>query len=213
MTDDLQRGLFFPGEAAARAAAPAAGPVPAARSTLDPTAAAAAEILLDRRIVLRWAGWGSLIALVAGWGNGFLGFFRPGRTGSFGGTVVAGAVDDFKVGDVKQVTEGKFWIARVPEGFIALWWKCPHLGCTVPWKENDPVMEVDDRFAEKGRFNCPCHGSIYNRYGQILAGPAPRPMDAFPVTIEGGRIRVQTGPQAAVTRERAGPDSPVIAQA
>jgi cytochrome b6-f complex iron-sulfur subunit len=219
MADDLQRGLFFPGEAAARAAAPAAAQ-PAQPRAVDPTAAAAAEVLrrpkrrlFDRRVALRWAGWGSLIALIAGWGNGFLGFFRPGRTGSFGGVVSAGTVQELNVGDVKQVTEGKFWLTRVPEGFLALWWKCPHLGCTVPWKETDPVMEGDTAFADSGRFNCPCHGSIYNRYGQIIQGPAPRPMDAFPVTIEGDRIRVQTGPQAAITRERSGPDSQAIARA
>jgi cytochrome b6-f complex iron-sulfur subunit len=167
---------------------------------------------MDRRMAIRWVGWGSLLAVVAGWANGFLGFFTPGKTGAFGGLVSAGTVEELKVGEIKRVTEGKFFLTRVPEGFLALWWKCPHLGCTVPWKDTDPVMPQDQAFAQQGRFNCPCHGSIYDRYGQIVQGPAPRPMDAFPVIIEGGRIRVQTGPTAAVTRQRSGPDSPEIAK-
>src|SRR5437667_246857 len=98
------------------------------------------------------------------------------------------------------------YVTRVPEGFFALYWKCPHLGCTVPWAAQDPAMPGppdggDQAFTDKGRFKCPCHGSIYNRYGQIIQGPAPRPMDRFPVKIESsGKIVVQTGPSIAISR-------------
>lgn len=164
---------------------------------------------VTRRLAIRWLGWGSLLAMLGQWSVGFvLGFFWPNKVGAFGGTVPAGLVAEYKVGDVKVVREGKFYVTRVPEGFLALWWKCPHLGCTVPFKENDPVMggppnEGDTPFAQKGRFNCPCHGSIYNRYGQILQGPAPRPMDRFPIRIEGGKIMVETGPSKVITRSQA----------
>ena len=134
-------------------------------------------------------------------------FFTPKRLGAFGGTVVAGSVTDFKVGDVKQVREGKFYLTRVPEGFIALYWKCPHLGCTVPWAAQDPAMPGppdggDLAFTDKGRFKCPCHGSIYNRYGQIIQGPAPRPMDRFPhqVSTRPARSPCETGPSKAISR-------------
>ena len=156
---------------------------------------------VTRRLSLRWLGWGAILALLGQWTLGFVfGFFWPKRVGAFGGTVTAGTVDELKVGDVKMDREGKFYLTRVPEGFLALWWKCPHLGCTVPWKENDPVMPGDEGFASKGRFNCPCHGSIYNRYGQIVQGPAPRPMDRFPLKIDGGKILVETGPTKAISR-------------
>jgi cytochrome b6-f complex iron-sulfur subunit len=122
---------------------------------------------------------------------GFLPFFWPRRTGAFGGVVPAGNVNDYKVGEVKKIVEGKFFISRVPEGFLALWQKCPHLGCAVPWNESGPSL---DTIAATGRFNCPCHGSQYDRYGQIKAGPAPRPMDMFPITIRDGRISVDTKP-------------------
>jgi cytochrome b6-f complex iron-sulfur subunit len=157
-------------------------------------------------MMFRWMGWGAIMILLGQWSIGFLGFFTPKRLGAFGGTVVAGTVADFKVGDVKQVRDGKFYITRVPEGFFALYWKCPHLGCTVPWAAQDPAMPGppdggDLAFTDKGRFKCPCHGSIYNRYGQIIQGPAPRPMDRFPLKIEGsGRISVETGPSKVISR-------------
>jgi cytochrome b6-f complex iron-sulfur subunit len=128
--------------------------------------------------------------------------------GAFGGTVAAGAVGDYKVGDVKKIAEGKFYLSRVPEGFVALWQKCPHLGCTVPWAAND---KSEDTIGPSGRFNCPCHGSIYDRYGQIITGPAPRPMDAFPVSISGGQIRVETGPSKAIERATADPKKGITA--
>ena len=105
---------------------------------------------------------------------------------------------DYQVGEVKVVQEGKFYLSRVPEGFLALWWKCPHLGCTVPWKPDDPTM---DQLAPKGRFNCPCHGSIYDRYGQIVQGPAPRPMDLFGIEVREGKVFVDTNPTKAIVRD------------
>ena len=159
-----------------------------------------------RRMAFRWIGWGGVMALLGQWSIGFLGFFTPKRLGAFGGTVTGGNASDFKVADVKVVREGKFYITRVPEGFFALYWKCPHLGCTVPWADQDPAMPGppdggDQAFTDKGRFKCPCHGSIYNRYGQIIQGPAPRPMDRFPLHIDsGGKITVDTGPSKAISR-------------
>ncbi len=214
MPDDPRRGLFFP---TAQAAAATTTPGAAA---IDPTAEAAAAAQarparhrLSRRLAIRWAGWGSVLVVVGGWLNGFLSFFypQPGKTGAFGGTITAGAVEELKVGDVKALPDGKFYVTRVPEGFIALWWKCPHLGCTVPWKENEETLPPDEAFAQKGEFHCPCHGSRYNRYGQIIFGPAPRPMDRFPVTIDGGKIKVDTGPTKAITRDKAGPSDAVPA--
>src|SRR5579875_2695676 len=189
---DLRTGWY-----ASSAAPPASGegPTPAP----PPTPADTAPIdTVSRRKLLRWFGWATLLVILGELAAGFLPFFWPRRTGAFGGTIAAGSVDDYKVGDVKKIVEGKFFISRVPEGFLALWQKCPHLGCSVPWDANGPSL---DSIKPQGRFNCPCHGSQYDRYGQIIQGPAPRPMDLFPITIENGRIYVQTGPQVA--RQRA----------
>ena len=67
------------------------------------------------------------------------------------------------------------------QGIVALYQKCPHLGCRVPW------------CATSQWFECPCHGSQYNRVGEKKGGPAPRGMDRFPVTIDGGVVHADTG--------------------
>ncbi|NNC42219.1 MAG: Rieske 2Fe-2S domain-containing protein, partial [Acidimicrobiia bacterium] len=53
-------------------------------------------------------------------------------------------------------------IPVIAGGFTALWQKCVHLGCRVPW------------CASSQGFECPCHGSKYNAHGEYFAGPAPR---------------------------------------
>ena len=144
-----------------------------------------------RRGLLAFFGWGtialvSLQAVVA-----FLFYFWPRKTSTFGGLVSAGNAADYKVGDVKYFVEGKFYLSRLEEGFMALYQKCPHVGCTVPWR---PEFELPDQApGVKGLFRCPCHGSTYLRNGQIIFGPAPRPMDYMRITNEGGRLVVNTG--------------------
>lgn len=70
----------------------------------------------------------------------------------------------------------------IKQGYVALWQKCPHLGCKVPV------------CASSQWFECPCHGSQYNRVGEKKAGPAPRGMDRFPLTIDADdNIIVDTG--------------------
>jgi Rieske Fe-S protein len=65
--------------------------------------------------------------------------------------------------------------------FIAYWQKCTHLGCSVPWVESEK------------QFHCPCHGSLFNKKGEVTGGPAPRPLDIFPVKIQNGEVFVDTG--------------------
>ncbi len=90
---------------------------------------------------------------------------------------------------------------ETPGGLLALWRKCPHLGCTVPYR---PEFEFLGR---KGWFRCPCHGSTYTREGGVLvAGPAPRPMDRFAIEVkEDGSIVVTTGVIAAEKGSRDNP--------
>lgn len=67
-------------------------------------------------------------------------------------------------------------------GLMALYHKCPHLGCRVPWCQTSQWFE------------CPCHGSKYNRWGEWMGGPAPRGMDRFPTQLDDdGLVTVDTG--------------------
>ncbi len=138
---------------------------------------------VNRREFLGFAWIISLIGLISQSGVAFLRFFRPRiDPGSFGGQVVAGNLEEFEPGTVNYVQKGRFYIIRFEDGgILALWQRCTHLGCTVPWKENE------------GQFNCPCHSSFFNRSGEVTGGPAPRPMDRFLVTLEEGKLVVDTG--------------------
>ncbi len=53
---------------------------------------------------------------------------------------------------------------------------CTHLGCAYRWQ------------AETKAFACPCHGSAFDIHGNVIAGPAGRPLDRYLVRIEGSRL-------------------------
>jgi cytochrome b6-f complex iron-sulfur subunit len=71
-------------------------------------------------------------------------------------------------------------IAGMEHGLVALYQRCPHLGCRVPFCESSQWFE------------CPCHGSKYNRVGEKTAGPAPRGMDHWPMIVEGDAVTIDT---------------------
>jgi len=138
--------------------------------------------------VLKWGLFGTLLAILAGGAVGFLQYFYPKKVGAFGGKIlVPGSVADYPVGTVYRVREGKFYLSHVPDGMLALYWKCKHLGCTVPWKPDESFQ------GNQGVFHCPCHGSVYLQTGQNVAGPAPAPLDLMAIDLTGGKIVVDTG--------------------
>jgi cytochrome b6-f complex iron-sulfur subunit len=141
----------------------------------------------SRRDFLKWGLFGSLLLMLGAFGQAFLMFFYPKKLSPFGSKItVPGTIADYPLNSVTVVRDGKFYISHVPAGLLALYWKCAHLGCTVPWKENEEFE------GEKGIFRCPCHGSIYQRTGQNVAGPAPRPLDIMAIELEGNKIVVDT---------------------
>lgn len=138
---------------------------------------------MSRRNFLGAAWVISLLGLVGQASLALAGFFKPRiEPGSFGTLIVAGQLDEFQPGTVSHVQAGRFYISRLDDGgILALWQHCTHLGCTVPWRE------------QEGQFHCPCHSSIFNTAGEVVSGPAPRPMDIFPVEIQDRQVIVDTG--------------------
>ena len=136
----------------------------------------------SRRDFLKVVWVASLVGLFGQFGVALFNFFRPRQeSGAFGTKVNAGRVDEFQPGTVSHVQKGRLYISRLEDGgFLALWHRCTHLGCTVPWRE------------EEGLFHCPCHSSIFTPVGEVVSGPAPRPMDIFPIEVVGGTIFVDT---------------------
>jgi cytochrome b6-f complex iron-sulfur subunit len=111
-------------------------------------------------------------------------FLRPGKgtpVTSESGVLVAGPVDDFEPGTVTAFPRGKFYLVRLEDGgFLALHRECTHLGCTVPWIE------------EERRFLCPCHASSFDATGNVISLPAPRALDLLPIRIENRVVKVDT---------------------
>jgi menaquinol-cytochrome c reductase iron-sulfur subunit len=71
------------------------------------------------------------------------------------------------------------WVVKQANGGITAFSPlCPHLGCGYRWD------------AQAKQFQCPCHGSVYDVTGAVLAGPAPRPLDRLPTKVEGGQLLV-----------------------
>ncbi len=148
-----------------------------------PPASGARPDGMTRRQMLRssmFATIGGMFTLVAAGGGGM---FWPIKLTGFGGLVPAPKkAGEIKVGEVVTVRDGKYYLTRTEDGLMALYWKCVHLGCTVPWNQ------------ASGKFACPCHGSVYEITGQNIAGPAPRPLDMMEITVDkDGTVLVNTG--------------------
>jgi cytochrome b6-f complex iron-sulfur subunit len=165
------------------------------------------EIGLSRRKFLNRAILTTTGVGVGAFGVAALGFLWPSPAGGFGGKVNVGSTADadatiakmmpyynagaqcyiqpYPAQDLPAARKVAAYtppiIAGMAAGYVALWQKCPHLGCRVPWCQTSQWFE------------CPCHGSKYNRVGEKRAGPAPRGMDRFVFEIAGGDIIVDTG--------------------
>jgi cytochrome b6-f complex iron-sulfur subunit len=141
----------------------------------------------DRRQFVRNAALGSFATVLALVTAGFGLLLWPHKTGAFGSkiTVTAANVPPVNGAPYRNI-QGKFFLMHNNDGVLALYTKCPHLGCTVPW-----VGPPDSPHA----FQCPCHGSMYDYDGVRTGGPAPRPMDYMTVTVDpaSGNVMVDTG--------------------
>jgi cytochrome b6-f complex iron-sulfur subunit len=163
------------------------------------------ELGITRRQFFNRGILAGLGIFTAGMGAAMLGFLWPSSAGGFGARITVGSEDDAKAEfDNKQPfynAGAKTYIVAYPKddvskaeavydplivegmkaGYVALYQKCVHLGCRVPWCETSQWFE------------CPCHGSKYNRVGEKRGGPAPRGLDRFPLEVSGGQITVDTG--------------------
>lgn len=138
---------------------------------------------IARRGFVRNAALGAVLVILAQLGAGFVRLLWPNKTGAFGKELTVPASSIPEVGGAPvAITAGKFYLVHTEDGLMALYWKCPHLSCTVPWVPSE------------NQFHCPCHGSIYSYDGNRLGGPAPRPMDYMTMRISPtGDVIVDTG--------------------
>lgn len=155
--------------------------------------------IVSRRSILALSFWAGVGAAAAAAATGGLDFIWPRGVSGFGGTVSVGPADVPPPGQKVQIPVGRFWLVNLTEeqggpGLLALWWKCPHLGCTVPWRPTFVWPDPTTSAPKQGWFRCPCHGSTYTDAGVRVFGPAPRSMDTMDLSVGAdGRVSVNTG--------------------
>jgi cytochrome b6-f complex iron-sulfur subunit len=124
------------------------------------------------------------------WGLGLIGaaglwtswdVLRPPKEAGIGGLVEAVPPADVPDQGVLYVSGARAYLTRIDDEVVALSETCPHLSCRVPWCE------------QAGEFECPCHGSFFNRAGDHAKGPSPRGMDRYAVEIVDGKVVIDTG--------------------
>jgi cytochrome b6-f complex iron-sulfur subunit len=180
---------------------PAAPATPAVYEPIDLDELGVTRRQFFNRSILAGTGLG-----LGAFGVASLAFLWPSSGGGFGGKVTVGSVADVEAAIDSKIpfynAGAKTYIVAYPpddiskarkvpayapvisgmeQGYVALYQKCVHLGCRVPWCQSSQWFE------------CPCHGSKYNRVGEKQAGPAPRGLDRFPLEVSGGSITVDTG--------------------
>jgi len=165
------------------------------------------EMGVNRRKFLNRAIIGYTAFSTGVFGLGAIGFLWPPFVTGFGAKVNMGTIPELlgQIGDSNGFLykpEARAWITAYPAGakekaatvysgpelagmnagVVALFQKCPHLGCRVP------------ECITSQWFECPCHGSKYNRVGEKTGGPAPRGMDRFGMSItDKNELIVDTG--------------------
>jgi cytochrome b6-f complex iron-sulfur subunit len=150
----------------------------------EPTSQQGSTMSRRKFLTMSWRTAGALMLGMGGY-HGARYLSSTQERGVFGQVVTAGRLRDFPPDSVTYFEAARFFLVRMADGgFLALYSKCTHLACVVSWD------------ADAGQFFCPCHGSQFETNGDVLNPPAVRPLDRFPVLIEGERVqrvKVDTG--------------------
>jgi len=136
----------------------------------------------SRRHFLSLAGWGLFFAAIGGYLSqlfGYKGFFYPKVIFEPSPRFTVGDPKSFPENSVTKLKSRRVFIVRDGNSFKAFSVVCTHLGCAVEFSK------------EKDIFECPCHGSKYDRNGVNFAGPAPKPLDHYEMVLDpSGRLVV-----------------------
>jgi cytochrome b6-f complex iron-sulfur subunit len=137
-------------------------------------------------------GLAACAAAVAGAGTVFVDFLRPRALFEPPTAFSAGSAESIAVGSVVTNVEHRAYVIRLADGFRALSAVCTHLGCITRYQPDRNIIA------------CPCHGSQFTIGGDVIAGPAPRPLRWLQMNLsEKGELIVDTAvevPEGTVYR-------------
>ena len=107
--------------------------------------------------------------------------------------VSAGPVEDYNLLDMVLFEEGEFFLTRLPDRFLAINQRSTHMRCKVSWN------------AQSRQFISPCDGSVFDDKGEVVRGPAPRPLGTHAITVENGELIIEVGDENVRKRDRYDP--------
>jgi Rieske Fe-S protein len=115
------------------------------------------------------------LALLLASGGLLLRYLTP-RTVNKQQVLVSAASVDVPVNGALVFRGERVVLLRDEKGYYALSLICTHLGCTVTVTED--------------KLSCPCHGSLFDRQGAVVKGPADKPLVRLEVVEQNGELRV-----------------------
>jgi len=115
------------------------------------------------------------LILLLGSGGLLVRYLTPRRSG-IRRVLASAAVADVPLNGALLFRDERLALLRDEHGVYALSLVCTHLGCTVSVTED--------------ALSCPCHGSRFDRQGQVLKGPADRALARLRVELRGERVEV-----------------------
>lgn len=107
--------------------------------------------------------------------------------------VNAGPIEDYNLLDMVLFEEGEVFLTRLPDRFLGINQRSTHMRCKVSW---DAVSR---------QFNSPCDGSLFDDRGEVVRGPAPRPLGTHPITVENGELIIEVGEESVRKRDKYDP--------
>jgi cytochrome b6-f complex iron-sulfur subunit len=162
------------------------------------------ELPISRRDFFRGGLIASLAVFGAQFGGATLAMLWPNLKGGFGSLITVPDTADAIKSQIASNRQpyyfgaGRFYVINYAalggtgdrgggpyegisaEGLMAIYQKCAHLGCRVPFCQSSAWFE------------CPCHGSKYNHAGEYELGPAPTGLHRFKLTVDESIVHVDT---------------------
>ena len=139
----------------------------------------------NRRELLKTVGIGTGLVALGAQGAAALRSLVPNVSYDSPTTVKLGLPSEYPEG-LKYLPDERLFVFREGRVFHAISAVCTHLGCTVRAEalSNPETKEVGGKSTRlTHRFLCPCHGSKYSGDGTNVAGPAPKPLSWYELSV------------------------------